>query len=411
MTEHPLRLVRKTSGTGTKPKHSLGELDSSRYAKHLVLFRAGASMVDPLIQRAKAHIPGMAGSDVVRRILAHNPDCVWALARKRHYDPQTPMGEGFIAMLPLNAKGLYCLATKNFSGSNPDLDLIAKAGEKPAGIYIWGTYAPGILAGGVTLFMDEIARPPYDSVNLYTCPNTEEGFHFNEGLGLKRCPTIGTVMAPHLYEFKRATEHPPLYDTYRKGASPDGLSVSVARTFDDLMRVVSVRSAVYMAEQECPFEEEFDGNDISGTHLLGYVGDEPAGCIRIRYFADFAKMERLAVRKEFRTTRLSIQLARASIELARMKGYRLLYAHAQKRLVNFYTRFGFKALENRAELVFSDYDYVEMCANVEPHPDAIRFGLDAYKVIRPEGRWHVPGILEASAARDVACEAIGKSVA
>ncbi len=56
-----------------------------------------------------------------------------------------------------------------------------------------------------------------------------------------------------------------------------------------------------------PYEEEFDGNDFSSTHLLGYVGDEPAGCLRIRYFASFAKIERLAVRHEFRHTRLAFQ--------------------------------------------------------------------------------------------------------
>ena len=88
------------------------------------------------------------------------------------------------------------------------------------------------------------------------------------------------------------------------------------------MRVTSIRSAVYMSEQECPYDEEFDGNDFSATHLIGYVGNEPAGCLRVRYFADFAKIERLAVRKEFRKTRLAFQIVRAGIELCRAKGYR-----------------------------------------------------------------------------------------
>ena len=39
-----------------------------------------------------------------------------------------------------------------------------------------------------------------------------------------------------------------------------------------------MRSAVYIGEQECPYEEEFDGNDLAATHLIGYVGNEPAGC-------------------------------------------------------------------------------------------------------------------------------------
>ena len=40
---------------------------------------------------------------------------------------------------------------------------------------------------------------------------------------------------------------------------------------------------------------------------------EMNGCLRIRYFADFAKIEQLAVRHEFRNTRLSFQIVRAGI--------------------------------------------------------------------------------------------------
>ena len=91
-----------------------------------------------------------------------------------------------------------------------------------------------------------------------------------------------------------------------------------------------------------------------------------------------------------------------------MKGYRVLYCHVQKHMVNFNARFGFRVLKDRPEFVFSDFEYVEMVAHVEPHPDAVRLGADPYKVIRPEGRWHVPGILEASATREASRPSIGK---
>jgi predicted GNAT family N-acyltransferase len=383
-------------------------MDSAKYAKHLVLFRASELMLDHLVGLASAHIPGMAGTDVVRKVLAHNPDCVWAIARKSKHNSLSPIGEGFIAMLPLTAKGVHRLAIRDFNGSDPDLALIARPGERPAGIYVWGVYAPGALAGAMSLFVKALAAAPYDGVNLYSRPNTPEGVRYNDALGFKKSPVIGGIVAPHLYAFERAPQRPPLYDSFREGACAEGLSVKVARSFDDLMRVVSIRSAVYIGEQECPYDEEYDGNDMSGTHLLGFVGEEPAGCVRIRFFAEFAKIERLAVRKEFRHTRLAMQLARASIELARMKGYRVLYSHVQKHMINFNARFGFRVLKDRPEFVFSDFDYVEMVAHVEPHPDAVRLGADPYKVIRPEGRWHVPGILEASAAREASRPSIGK---
>ena len=404
MTEHPLRLLRPTPPE--QAKHQLDKLDSGKIAKHLVLFRATCDMLDHLLSLANPHIPGLAGAAIVGAVLRHNPDCVWAVARKRNFDPAAPVGEGFFAMLPLTAKGLHRLATRTFNGADPDLSLIAKPSEKPAGLYMWATFAPGPLATGISLFMDQLALPPYDGVNLYSRPNTPEGVHYNEALGLKKSPTIGGIVAPHLYEFVRKPKRPPLYDTYRSDEA-GGLSVSVARSVEDLMRVVSMRSAIYIGEQECPYEEEFDGNDMSATHLIGYVGKEPAGCIRIRYFADFAKIERLAVRKEFRSTRLSFQLVNAAIELCKMKGYRRLYGHAQKRLVNFWSRFGFHLFEGGRELIFSDFDYVEMVAEIEPHPDAVRIGVDPYKVIRPEGRWHRPGILENSAVREVTRPSVG----
>jgi predicted GNAT family N-acyltransferase len=187
--------------------------------------------------------------------------------------------------------------------------------------------------------------------------------------------------------------------------------VTVARSIEDLMRVISIRSAVYIGEQQCPYLEEFDGNDFSSTHLLGYVGNEPAACLRIRYFADFAKIERLAVRKEFRKMRVAVQLAEAAIELCQAKGYRRLYGHAQKRLVKFWSQFGFETFPGGQELVFSDFDYVEMQMVTARRPNAITIGIDPYLILRPEGQWHRPGILEQSRSRPVTRPSVERGAA
>ena len=72
------------------------------------------------------------------------------------------------------------------------------------------------------------------------------------------------------------------------------ITIRIARDPNDLMLVTAIRAAVYMAEQDCPIEEEFDGNDLVAAHFIGFVGTEPAGCLRVRFFGDFAKVERLA---------------------------------------------------------------------------------------------------------------------
>jgi predicted GNAT family N-acyltransferase len=402
MTEYPLELMRaRANAADVRAKHPLGHLDSLRISKYLTIFRPDETALDALIAKARAQIPGLTDIETICSAWRHNPNCIWAIARKHKYDPAAPAGEGFIALLPLKKPALLQLATNTLDTAHPDLKQVTKPGERPAGIYVWATFAPGILAAAVALVLEQLGTPDYAGVDLFTRPNTPDGFRFNETLGLKRGAKIGPIYAPHLYTFRRAPEVSPVYDSYRRNSGGRELMVTVARTFEDLVRVSSIRSAVYIGEQECPYEEEFDGNDLAATHLIGYVGDEPAGCLRIRYFADFAKVERLAVRKEFRNTRLSFQLVRAGIKLCQMKGYRRLYGHSQKRLVNFWSRFGFRPIDGRKEFVFSDFDYVEIVAEVDRDPEAITIGADPYVMIRPEGRWHVPGVLERSASRDV----------
>jgi predicted GNAT family N-acyltransferase len=203
----------------------------------------------------------------------------------------------------------------------------------------------------------------------------------------------------------------PSYDGYRGKSDGGEVAVTVAHSLDEVMQAVAIRGAVYIGEQECPYREEFDGNDFAATHLLGYVGDEPAGCMRLRFFSDFAKIERLAVRREFRHQRLASRLVEAAIDLCRVKGYQRFYAHSQARLVGFWRRFGFKPLDGRREFVFSDFDYVEVSLDVSRSPQAITVGADPYVTIRPEGRWHMPGILERSAVRPATRPSAGRAIA
>ena len=179
------------------------------------------------------------------------------------------------------------------------------------------------------------------------------------------------------------------------------LRVSVARTLDDLMRVTVVRSLVYMSEQACPFDEEFDGNDFAGaTHLMLTRGSEPVGVVRLRWFAGFAKLERLAIRAEYRGGGGLMLLSRAAFDHARRKGYRVLMGHAQQRLVPFWKRFfGGRVRAGRAAFSFSDYDYVEMEFDLDPPADAISIDSDPLVLLRPEGEWDRPGVLDRSLAR------------
>jgi predicted GNAT family N-acyltransferase len=199
----------------------------------------------------------------------------------------------------------------------------------------------------------------------------------------------------------------PIYSDRWKRVRPTGpattrkASIKIARNMEDLMQVVAIRSAVFLTDQACPYEEEFDGNDFGSLHLIAMVGPEPAACLRARYFADFCKLERLAVRQDYRRSRIAFQIVQAGIELARKKGFKRIYGHAQDRLVDFWAHFGAKPIGDGRKLVFSDFSYTEMVIELEPHPDPITMGTDPYLIIRPEGDWEDRGVLDESAERPV----------
>lgn len=166
---------------------------------------------------------------------------------------------------------------------------------------------------------------------------------------------------------------------------------------DERMQAYAIRAIVYMAEQNCPWEEEFDGNDDAATQILGLRDGEPIATARIRWFADFAKLERLAIRQPHRRKGCGHELLDYLLALCREKGFRRAYLHAQSHLERFYVGHGFSRVGR--PFSFSDHDYVEMAADLEPDPSAITIADGPMVINRPEGRWLQPGVLEHSLRR------------
>lgn len=179
------------------------------------------------------------------------------------------------------------------------------------------------------------------------------------------------------------------------------LEVVVCRTLPDIMQAMAVRSLVYMGEQACPYDEEYDGNDFAGTtHLVLRRNGEPIGTLRVRWFAEFAKVERVAVRSEFRGGRATLMLILAAKRLAEKKNYRQILGYGQVRLIPFWEQyFNARIREGREGFVFSDHDYVEMVVEGAPPPDALTLDSDPLVLLRPEGDWDETGVLDRSAAR------------
>lgn len=179
------------------------------------------------------------------------------------------------------------------------------------------------------------------------------------------------------------------------------LIIKVVENEEEKLKANLIRAIVYMHEQNCPFEEEFDLNDFTATQIIGIIGEEPVLTARIRYFPNVIKMERLAIRNEYRGRGYGHQLLRYLISFGLKKGYTHFYLHAQTQLKRFYENYGFNVVGEKFE--FSDHEYIEMKADLSTlkiQSNAIHVDMTAcigeipMYLNRPEGRLDEKGPLE-----------------
>jgi predicted GNAT family N-acyltransferase len=186
----------------------------------------------------------------------------------------------------------------------------------------------------------------------------------------------------------------------RKGEEREPIvTIKLASSSDELLQCYSLRAAVFMGEQHCPYFEEFDGNDYTATHIIMYVDGEPAGSMRIRWFQSFAKLERCVFLRRFRSQGLFQNFVRWAMRFAASKGYAKAYLHLQKRLLPIMEREGFRRVDDRV-FNFSDHEYYAVVADLQTaEQQLLSIESDPMVLNRPEDRMDMPGVLEESVAR------------
>jgi predicted GNAT family N-acyltransferase len=350
----------------------------------LTLAKADWAEVKPIIDRLRSTMI-LASDHVILSVVSRNPNILRVLRSKE----TKQIASGLVAYLPLNTLGAEALANGLFDGFCPDPEWIAPAREAPAAVYVWLVYMPsnfGRSIGAVTALFDEIAP---EGCPFFSRSINDHSQRLSAGMGFNDASAYFPNCKPGLVV---------IFPQKKFGSVQikKTIKTKIARTFEDLCQVVSVRSATYIAEQYCHYSEEFDGNDFCATHIIGYLNGDPAGCVRLRFFASFAKIERLAVRADYRKSRLAFILARQAIDHCQKKGYTKIYGHARLDLIPFWKIFGFARRSDRPEFSFANIKYAELELNCAPLKGAISLDNDPMTLIRPEGDWDRPGPLDRS---------------
>ena len=110
----------------------------------------------------------------------------------------------------------------------------------------------------------------------------------------------------------------------------------------DLEKVFAIRREVFVDEQNCPPELEWEFEDES-IHFLAIINGEPAGASRWRKTDKGYKLERFAVLQKFRGMGVGQELVKTVLDdLPADATY--VYMHAQIQAVSLYEKFGFEKI-------------------------------------------------------------------
>jgi predicted GNAT family N-acyltransferase len=120
---------------------------------------------------------------------------------------------------------------------------------------------------------------------------------------------------------------------------PEKVQVNKVTDPADLEKVFAIRREVFVGEQNCPPELEWEHEDES-NHFLATVDGVPAGASRWRKTDKGYKLERFAVLKNFRGHGVGQALVQTVLNDL-PDGVDYVYLHAQVQAVTLYERFGF----------------------------------------------------------------------
>ncbi|HET8828780.1 MAG TPA: GNAT family N-acetyltransferase [Pelobium sp.] len=122
---------------------------------------------------------------------------------------------------------------------------------------------------------------------------------------------------------------------------PQHVTITKTTNPQDLQKVFAIRKTVFVDEQNCPPELEWENEEVS-VHFLAKFNGEEAGACRWRKTEKGYKLERFAVLKEFRGKGIAQEMIKTVLDdLPKEANY--IYLHAQLTAIPLYQKMGFVA--------------------------------------------------------------------
>lgn len=124
------------------------------------------------------------------------------------------------------------------------------------------------------------------------------------------------------------------------------IEISKIQSPQEMAQAFDIRRIVFVIGQNCDPAEEYDEHESSCSHFIAKFNGVPAGVCRIRKTDNGFKLERFAVLEEYRGKQIGAELVKNCLEILKSEDS-MIYLHSQEHALNFYAKFGFKAMGDR----------------------------------------------------------------
>ena len=149
------------------------------------------------------------------------------------------------------------------------------------------------------------------------------------------------------------------------------VEIVVAQNQTDFDGMMKVRRQVFVDEQGIPENQEFDGNDFGATHILAKAGGNVIGAMRIRYFSDFVKFERMAVLKPYRKSDVTDKIMNKGFDFVSKKGYQKVYGVCKKELLHRWQECGYAVIPGAPVLQHNGMQLIPIMRDLPKNPKAL----------------------------------------
>ncbi len=137
-----------------------------------------------------------------------------------------------------------------------------------------------------------------------------------------------------------------------------GFEIRRLRTEAEFEAALALRHEVFCIEQGVPANEERDGRDRGGLHLIAIQDGELVATCRLVFVGTTVQFSRLAVKRSARRQGIAAALLRATDDESRARGANRIVLHAQTYARPLYDQAGYVA--RGREFVEADIEHIAM---------------------------------------------------